>query len=130
MILNLLPYYTINIFVKNRLLLNEVKIEMSQKTSQSKFELLRVKSILAILDGDTDFGNLEIDGEESDIKISMPYLSGPMLCDLSTRFGLPATYGWNGGAQSRWAYLDDLLEYAIQNGRESDLLAAFFSKVG
>ena len=101
---------------------------MRANTPQNKFELLRVKSILAILDGDTDFGNLKIDGDDSDIKISMPYLSGPMLCDLSTRFGLPASYGWNGGAQSRWAYLDDLMAYAIKNGRESDLLSLLFSK--
>jgi hypothetical protein len=58
----------------------------------------------------------------------MPYLSGPVLCDISNRFGLPVTYGWNGGAQSRWAYLDDLLEHCIKNNRESDLLAFLFSK--
>lgn len=48
----------------------------------SKFELLREKSILAILDGDTDFGTLKINGTDSGIKISMPYLSGPTLCDI------------------------------------------------
>ena len=95
---------------------------------KSKFELLREKSILSILDGDVDFGILEIDGADSEIKISMPYLSGPTLCDISNRFGLPVTYGWNGGAQSRWAYLDDLFAHCIQNKRESDLLAFLFSK--
>ena len=99
---------------------------MSQE--KSKFELLREKSILSILDGDVDFGTLEINGTDSGIKISMPYLSGPTLCDISNKFGLPVTYGWNGGAQSRWAYLDDLLAYCIQNKRESDLLAYLFSK--
>ena len=97
-------------------------------TQTSKFELLRDKSILAILDGDADFGPLVINGKESSINISMPYLSGPTLCEISNKFGLPATYGWNGGAQSRWAYLDDLLDYCIQNERESDLLAFLFSK--
>ena len=95
---------------------------------KSKFELLREKSILAILDGDTDFGPLEINGTVSNIKVSMPYLSGPVLCDVSNRFGLPVSYGWNGGAQSRWAYMDDLLAHCIQNGRESDLLSFLFSK--
>jgi len=95
---------------------------------KSKFELLREKSILSILDGDVDFGTLEVNGADSGIKISMPYLSGPTLCDISNKFGLPVTYGWNGGAQSRWAYLDDLLAYCIQNKRESDLLAFLFSK--
>lgn len=95
---------------------------------KSKFELLREKSILSILDGDVDFGTLEVNGIDSGIKISMPYLSGPTLCDISNKFGLPVTYGWNGGAQSRWAYLDDLLAHCIQNKRESDLLAFLFSK--
>lgn len=95
---------------------------------KSKFELLREKSILSILDGDVDFGALKINGVDSDIKISMPYLSGPVLCDISNKFGLPVKYGWNGGAQSRWAYLDDLLAHCIQNKRESDLLAFLFSK--
>lgn len=97
-------------------------------TINSKFELLRGKQILAILDGDTDFGMLKINGEDSDICISMPYLSGPTLCDISNRFGLPVSYGWNGGAQSRWAYLDDLIEHCIENKRESDLLGYLFSK--
>lgn len=97
-------------------------------SQENKFELLREKNILAILDGDVDFGSLEINGTDSGIKISMPYLSGPTLCDISNKFGLPVTYGWNGGAQSRWAYLDDLLVYSIQNNRESDLLSFLFSK--
>lgn len=95
---------------------------------KSKYELLREKNILAILDGDTDFGLLEINGENSNIKVSMPYLSGPMLCDMSNKFGLPVTYAWNGGAQSRWAYMDGLLAHCIQNGHESDLLSFLFSK--
>lgn len=95
---------------------------------KSNYELLREKNILAILDGDTDFGFLEINGENSNIKVSMPYLSGPMLCDMSNKFGLPVTYAWNGGAQSRWAYMDDLLAHCIQNGHESDLLSFLFSK--
>ena len=94
----------------------------------SQFELLRNKSILAILDGDVDYGLLEIDGKESNIKISMPYLSGPTLCEISNSFGLPVSYGWNGGAQSRWVYLDDLMGHCIQHKRESDLLAYLFSK--
>ena len=37
---------------------------------KSKYELLREKNILAILDGDTDFGFLEINGENSNIEVS------------------------------------------------------------
>ena len=58
---------------------------------KSKFELLREKSTLSILDGDEDFGTLEVNGTDSGIKISMPYLSGQTLCDISNKFGLPVT---------------------------------------
>ncbi len=75
-----------------------------------------------------DFGTLVVNGIGTDIKISMPYLSGPTLCEISNKFGLPVTYGWNGGAQSRWAYLDDLFAHCIENKRESDLLSFLFSK--
>lgn len=98
------------------------------KQAKSKFELLRSKSIIAILDGDKDFGSLMINGIDSGIKISMPYLSGPMLCAISNNFGLPATYDRKGGAKSRWEYLDDLLIHCIRDNRESDLLAFLFSK--
>lgn len=86
------------------------------------FELLRSKEILAILDGDTEFGT--INGR----RISMPYLSGPVLCDISLRFGLSVTYGGDGGALSRWAYLDNLIAHCIKNGKMQQLLSFLFSK--
>lgn len=58
----------------------------------------------------------------------MPYLNGPTLCDISTKFGLPVSYTWNGANQSRWVYLSNLLEHCIQNDRVSDLLSFLFSK--
>ena len=94
----------------------------------NKFQLLREKKLLAVLDGDKDFGNLIINGLESDIKISMPYLSGPKLCDISRNFGLPVSYGWGTCVPSRWSYLDNLLVHCIKNKRESDLLSFLFSK--
>lgn len=101
---------------------------MEKQNSDNKFELLRIKSILAILDGDTDFGELNIDDNDYKIRIAMPYLSGPMICELSTKFGFSQSYDWNGGAKSRWEYLDRLLKYSIDNGRESELLSLLFSK--
>lgn len=95
---------------------------------KSKFGLLQNKEILGILDGDKDFGMLEIKGMKTDIAVSMPYLSGPQLCEISNRFGLPVTYCWGGGSLSRWQYLNNLLEHCIRNGRESSLLAFLFSK--
>lgn len=98
---------------------------MSQ--SKNAFELLRSKSIIAILDGDTKFGVLSGVGCH-DIEISMPGLSGAKLCEISTKFGLPVEYKWGGGAKSRWEYLSDLLKYCIKHNRTSDLLAFLFSK--
>ena len=98
-----------------------------QKT-QSDFELLRAKNIIEILDGDRSFGEIETASVKGSIKISLPYLSGPMLCEISRNFGLPATYQYKGVAKSRWEYLDDLLKYCIDNQRVSDLLCFLFSK--
>ncbi|MEQ3466981.1 abortive infection family protein [Enterococcus cecorum] len=90
------------------------------------FSLLRNKEIIAILDGDTQYGDYKFE-DSTTIKISMPYLSGADLCALSTLFGLPVTYSWNGGALSRWQYLDNLLEYCIKNNKCSRLLDHMFS---
>lgn len=90
------------------------------------FNLLRSKEIIAILDGDTKYGDYEFE-DCTTVKIAMPYLSGSDLCDLSTLFGLPVTYSWNGGALSRWQYLDNLLEYCIKNNKCSSLLVYMFS---
>jgi len=46
------------------------------------FSLLRNKKIIAILDGDTKFGDYVLN-DCTTIKISMPYLSGSDLCALS-----------------------------------------------
>ena len=92
--------------------------------SNSNFELLRTKPIIAIFDGEIDFGEIP----DTDIKISLPYLSGSTLCDISTQFGLPATYSWGGGAKSRWKYFDDLLKHCIKNHKESELLTFLFAK--
>ena len=96
--------------------------------SHSNFQLIKTKNILAILDGDVDFGEISTSSSKGNIKISLPYLSGPKLCELSTQFGLPVAYARNGGAKSRWEYLDDLFEHCIQNNRVSDLLNFLFSK--
>lgn len=100
---------------------------MDNKT-QNPFRLLMNKAIYAILDGDTKFEDYEFSDDCSAIKISMPYLSGPVLCELSTLFGLPITYTWNGENLSRWQYLDNLFEHCIKMERCSDLLAYLFDK--
>ena len=91
------------------------------------YELLRNKAIIAILDGDTNCGDYEFNNGGT-IKISMPYLSGPDLCSLSTMFGLPVTYARGGEIKSRWQYLDELLGYCIDKNVCADLLAYMFAK--
>ena len=76
----------------------------------SYFELLRTRNILEILNGDASFGEIKTNISQNSITISLPYLSGPNICDISTQFGLPVTYSWHGGAKSRWEYLNDLIE--------------------
>jgi len=93
-----------------------------QANQKSPFELLRDKTILAILDGDTEFGEFD------SIKISMPYLSGPEIVKISQHFNLSVTYGWNGGALSRWAYLDNLIGHGIATNQINEILSYFFSK--
>lgn len=88
---------------------------------KDKFELLRVKDIISILDGDTSFD------EFNGVDVKMPYLSGPDLCKLSTRYGLPATYSMSGGALSRWEYMGNLIKHCIDNNRLSLLLSELFS---
>lgn len=99
------------------------------KKQRSLFDLLRSKAILAILDGDKQFDKISRSGGwPNEVIIAMPYLSGSDLCDLSSRFGLPQSYNWGGGAKSRWEYLSDLISYCISKNTVSDLLAFLFSK--
>lgn len=95
---------------------------------KNNFELLCTKEIIEILQGDTKYGFLEIDGKKTDIEISMPYLSGPNICDLSNRFGFPAQYNYGSGMKSRWIYFEELLKHCVKNDNMSNLLAVIFSK--
>ena len=88
------------------------------------FELLKHKDILAILDGDTEFG------EQDGITIAMPYLSGTDLCSLSTMFGLPKDYYWKGTNLSRWIYLRDTISHCIKHNTIQALLKYMFRKEG
>ena len=100
---------------------------MFQK-QESPFRLLMNKKIYAILDGDTTFEDYTFGDDSSTIKVAMPYLSGPDLCDLSTHFGCPAAYTWGGTNLSRWQYLENLFKYCIKENCCSALLAYLFDK--
>lgn len=93
----------------------------------SQFSLLKSKKIIDILDGDTKFQEIKLDDSKA-IKMSMPYLSGKKLCELSTLFGFPVKYDFKGITLSRWQYLYNLIEYCIQNDKCPKLLSHMFSK--
>lgn len=89
------------------------------------YDLLRIKDIIAILDGDSQIE--EIDG----IRIAMPYLSGPMLCELSQKFGCYQEYYWGNSSKpnlSRWQYMDNILKYVIKENKVSQLLSYMMEK--
>lgn len=91
----------------------------------TNYNLLKNKDIIAILDG--DFQIEEVDG----IRIAMPYLSGPMLCELSQKFGCYQEYYWGNTSKtnlSRWQYMDNLLEYVIKENKVSQLLSYMMDK--
>ena len=91
------------------------------------YRLLKTKEIISILDGDSEFGLYEF-SDGTTVKLALPYLSGPDLCDISTSFGLPVTYSWGGKKLSRWQYLDNLMEFCLKNNSFSNLLAYLFEK--
>lgn len=81
------------------------------------FSLLINRRIIDILIGD-----VKLYGE-----FSLPYMSGPDLCNLSTTFGLARTYTWGnsriGANKSRWEYMQDLLKYLNPQGRIPEILS-------
>lgn len=85
------------------------------------FKLLISRKIIDVLIGDVNvFG-----------KYSLPYMSGANLCNLSTNFGLPKTYAWgggHGGNESRWKYMQDLLEHLNSQDRVQELLSYLFAQ--
>ena len=88
----------------------------------NEFEILRNKEILAILDGDKDFGTYE------GARVAMPYLSGPALCEISTLFEYEQQYTWSGSNPSRWAILDSIIVTCIENNSMQKLFTYLFSK--
>ena len=71
---------------------------------------------------DVLIGDMKLYGE-----YSLPYMSGPDLCQLSATFGLARTYTWGnsrvGANKSRWEYMQDLLKYLNPQGRIPELLS-------
>lgn len=80
------------------------------------FSLLINRTIIDILIGDVHVYDI----------YSLPYMSGPNLCELSTSFGLPKTYTWSSCNVSRWMYMQSLLQYLNKQGRIPEFLSYMF----
>lgn len=80
------------------------------------YSLLINRKIIDVLIGDVKFYG----------EFSLPYMSGPELCQVSTTFGLACTYTWgNRGVanKSRWEYMQNLMTYLNPQGRIPELLS-------
>lgn len=97
------------------------------KIEGNKFRLLDQREIIDILIGDTELGNYSFSDGKS-VALKMPYLSGPKLCELSTKFGLTVSYEYNGENLSRWQYLFNLIQFCAEEDKCSELLNYLFSK--
>ena len=94
---------------------------MGSNNAAMDYSLLINRKIIDVLIGD-----VKVYGE-----FSLPYMSGPDLCQLSTTFGLPRTYTWgNRGVvnKSRWEYMQDLLKFLNSQGRIPELLSYLFAQ--
>ena len=80
------------------------------------FSLLQNRKIIDVLIGDTIVYD----------NYRMPNMTGPVLCQVCTRFGLAESYSWNGGNKSRWQYMEELLEYLNKQDRVAELLSFLF----
>lgn len=99
--------------------------KLGNEKMKSNLELLRNKDIIAVLDGDTIIEKID------EIRIAMPYLSGPDLCALSQKFGCYQEYYWGNKSKpnlSRWQYMDKILEYVIKENRVSQFLSYMMDK--
>ncbi|SEI99152.1 Protein kinase domain-containing protein [Kandleria vitulina] len=95
----------------------------------NEFEDYRIfmkRKFIDILDGDVKFDKYKFtDGVE--LPISMPYLNGIKLCELSREFGLLKFYSW-ALEKTRWNYLKDLVKFCIDNENIEDLISYLFRK--
>jgi len=85
----------------------------------SDFSILTSRKIIDILIGDT------ILVDDRGLRLTMPYMSGQELCDLSTQFGYAQTYVWGGG-KSRWMYMQGLLKQLDKVDKVPFLLSYLF----
>ncbi|MHC3378033.1 abortive infection family protein [Ligilactobacillus equi] len=97
--------------------------------SDNLFNLIVQRELISVLDGDTDFGLIEVDDtsiffDKRKINIQLPKLSGPKICEIGKLYGFPMNYD---GEHTRYQYMYNLLKYGIQNSKIQTVLSYFFS---
>ena len=91
---------------------------------ESPYKYHNRKDLINILIGARIDKRVDIEGIT--IEVTMPYLSGPQICNLSGKLGNPIQYPQDGGGLSRWQYFANLLNFCIQNKKEELLLQELF----
>lgn len=91
---------------------------------ESPYKYLNRKDIINILIGARIDKSVDVEGIT--IEVTMPYLSGPQICNLSGKLGNPIQYPQDGGGLSRWQYFANLLNFCIKNKKEELLLQELF----
>ncbi|MBD5400630.1 abortive infection family protein [bacterium] len=90
-----------------------------------QYDLLKARSILDILIGDTSFGQIKVsENDNREVRCGLPYLTGTAICEAAGLFSAPVMYG----SSSRWVYMCQLIDWCIEHSRISDLLHYLFSK--
>lgn len=106
--------------------LNEIKLLLIvlEENDPHKFDCLKDKDIYAILDGDKNFGETDEFGET--ISISLPYLTKSQIENVCYKFNVKTNdLDFN---QSRWVYVEELVEQCIENNKINELFVFLFSK--
>jgi len=93
-----------------------------------RYDLLKARFILDIFIGDTYFDSIKLSENDCrSVRCALPYLTGSAICNIASRFGYALSYNY-GGALSRWAYMEKIVDWCIENNRISELLKYMFSK--
>lgn len=88
--------------------------------SDDNFLILKLRDFYDIFDGDSKFYDY------ADKKYGLPYLSGYMLMNLCREFGIVDCEKLQGC--SRWVYVENLLQYYIDNNNVDKLFNWLFDK--
>ena len=96
---------------------------------KENYRQLCQESIIKILDGDTHFDYLKFPKSGNLVPVSLPYLRAIDLFEIAVKFGFEKKENWSGGiSKRRCDYLNDLLDFCVDNDKAGELLSFLFSK--